>query len=309
LSDPGQTIIIIVALAVLLLIAYGMAFWAERASRDRSAMVGLYLVFGFPGFLLALLGLARIIGRDSSGPMWLATGLGLALPLLLPVRKQLSRVMPFDPASSIDMVGLSAILATIGFLGGQYLSDPDPTDPGSVGIAELTSQFVAFVLIAYVIVGTRIWRTLPEATRRLGLTLPTRRQIGVGVVATLVGFAVMIVAGVATTVFQPDFNQEIEQATEGITESVSNPLGAVFFGLGAGMSEELLLRGAIQPRFGIILTSVLFALLHNQYGVSFILAGVFAMGVVLGLERKYFGTTAAVITHALFNATAVLLSS
>jgi hypothetical protein len=65
----------------------------------------------------------------------------------------------------------------------------------------------------------------------------------------------------------------------------------------------------VQPRYGLVLTSGLFALLHNQYGISFVLLGVFLMGVVLGLERKYFGTTAAIITHAIFNTIAVLAGS
>jgi uncharacterized protein len=52
----------------------------------------------------------------------------------------------------------------------------------------------------------------------------------------------------------------------------------------------------------------LFAFLHSQYGISFVLAGIFVVGVLLGLERKYLGTTAALITHAIFNAIAVLAS-
>ena len=59
---------------------------------------------------------------------------------------------------------------------------------------------------------------------------------------------------------------------------------------------------------GLVTTSILFAFLHSQYGISFVLAGIFVVGVILGLERKYLGTTAALITHAIFNAIAVLAS-
>lgn len=310
LSESQQdTIIIAVTLGIVVAIAYGVAYWSWKAKSDRSARVGLYLVIGFPGALLAIYGLARLVNGTESGGIWLATGLGLSLPLAPKFRQFLARFTPLDPASAVDMVGLSGILTTGGFLAVTYMVNPEPAETGTVAIADLASQFAAFTVLAYVLVGASIWRTFREANNRLGLSWPTRRQVGVGVGGVFAGLFVMVIAGVLTTVFQPGFNQEIEQATEGITESVSNPIGAVFFGLGAGISEELLLRGAIQPRFGLILTSVLFALLHNQYGISFILLGVFLMGVVLGLERKYFGTTAAIITHAIFNTIAVLAAT
>jgi len=305
----ADSIIIALSLAIMVALAYGAAFWASRAQRDRSAKVGLYLVLGFPGGLLAIYGLARVVNGQSSGAIWLATGLGLFLPLLPNIRQLFARFTPMDSGSAIDMVGLSVLLGVGGFLASSYALQPEPEDAGDVALADLISQFSAFTVLAYVLVGVGLWRNLPEATNRLGLTWPAKRQAVVGVAGFLVGMLVMVVAGVLTQIFQPDFNEEINQATQGITDSVSNPVGAVFFGLGAGISEELLLRGAIQPRFGLILTSMLFALLHNQYGISFVLAGVFSMGMVLGLERKYFGTTAAIITHAIFNTIAVLAGS
>ncbi|MGD9712951.1 MAG: lysostaphin resistance A-like protein, partial [Thermomicrobiales bacterium] len=296
----GDSIIIAVSLAILVALSYGAAYWASRAQFDRSARVGLYLVLGFPGGLLAIYGLARVVNGEESGAVWLATGLGLMLPLMPNVRRVFGRLTPMNESSAIDMVGLSLLLGIGGFLALSYAVQPDPEDAGSVALADLISQFSAFTVLAYVLVGVGIWRSFPEATMRLGLTWPSKRQVVAGIGGFFIGMVVMVVAGVLTTIFQPDFNEEINQATQGITESVSNPLGAAFFGLGAGISEELLLRGAIQPRYGLIMTSVLFALLHNQYGISFILAGVFSMGIILGLERKYFGTTAAIITHAIF---------
>ena len=45
-----------------------------------------------------------------------------------------------------------------------------------------------------------------------------------------------------------------------------------------------------------------FALLHGaQYGLNASIVGLFLVTVVFGLERKYVNTTAAMITHALFN--------
>ncbi len=305
----SDSIIVALTLAIIVATGWGAAYWAARAQHDRSAKTGLYLVLGFPGLLLAIYGLARVVNGQSSGAIWLVTGLGLLLPMFPGIRRTFGRFTPMDPVSAIDMVGLSILLGIGGFLASSYIAQPEPADAGDVALADLISQFAAFTILAYVLVGTGIWRSAAEATHRLGLTWPSKRQAIVGIAGFAVGMFVMIVAGVLTTVFQPDFNEEINQATQGITDSVSNPVGAVFFGLGAGISEELLLRGAIQPRYGLLLTSLLFALLHNQYGISFVLAGVFTMGVILGLERKYFGTTAAIITHAIFNTIAVLAGS
>jgi membrane protease YdiL (CAAX protease family) len=77
----------------------------------------------------------------------------------------------------------------------------------------------------------------------------------------------------------------------------------------AGIGEEILFRGAIQPRFGIVLTSAFWALVHTQYQFSFVVLGLFLVGILFGLIRKYMGTTPAIIAHALYNAAVVLLQA
>jgi hypothetical protein len=75
-----------------------------------------------------------------------------------------------------------------------------------------------------------------------------------------------------------------------------------------GIGEELLFRGALQPRYGIILTSILFALLHSQYGFTFITLGTFVLGCVLGVLAKRYGTTHSIIAHSLYNTLVVIIS-
>lgn len=48
-------------------------------------------------------------------------------------------------------------------------------------------------------------------------------------------------------------------------------------------------------------TSLLFALLHSQYGVSFATVAVFGVGLILGLLRQRANTTTAMIAHAVYN--------
>jgi membrane protease YdiL (CAAX protease family) len=81
-------------------------------------------------------------------------------------------------------------------------------------------------------------------------------------------------------------------------------------GASAGIGEEAIFRGALQPRYGIIIPSLLFTMLHGpQYGFNVALLGLLAVSVILGLLRKHLNTTAAMITHALFNGVQVLALS
>ena len=95
-----------------------------------------------------------------------------------------------------------------------------------------------------------------------------------------------------------------------MTVEFQNPLGALILGASAGIGEEAIFRGALQPRYGIVIPSLLFMVLHGpQYGLNVLLLSLFAVSIILGLERKYVNTTAAMITHALFNALQVLALS
>jgi membrane protease YdiL (CAAX protease family) len=58
-----------------------------------------------------------------------------------------------------------------------------------------------------------------------------------------------------------------------------------------------------------VFTSLLFALLHTQYGLTYVLVGLFAVGMILGILRNRYGTMAAIIAHALFNTLVVLAQS
>ncbi|MGH2559755.1 MAG: lysostaphin resistance A-like protein [Thermomicrobiales bacterium] len=290
--------------------AYGVAYWAFRARHDRSANVGLYLLFGIPGILLAIAGLAFTVAGQDDGPLLLVIGLGLSIPLARPVRKIVSTYTPMDPASPVDMAGLCVILSGIGLLGVLFLRAPEPEEGvTAVGLADLVIQVLFFFGLAYATVGVGFHRSVKDATKRLGIEWPTLRTISIAVGFTFLAFLINGIAGILTEVVQPDVAEKIDQVTEDLTADVQNPLGAVVLGLSAGIGEEILLRGAVQPRFGILLTSTFFALLHVQYGLAFVLVGLFLTGVMLGVERRYFGTTTAIMTHALFNTIVVLAQS
>jgi membrane protease YdiL (CAAX protease family) len=302
-----ETIIIsIVALAV----TYGMAWWAHRAQGDRSAFVGLYLVIGIPAVLLIVAGAAFAVAGERIGVALLAVGLGLGLPLVPKLRKTLARVTPIDPQSRIDMVGLCLLFGVMAFLIVSFFAETDPADQtGSVGYADLLLQVILFVGLAFITVGTGIYRTLRQAVDRLGLRPISMVGIVVAAASVIGMLFISGTAGLITEWLQPDLVDDLNEVTDTMTSDVQNVPGAVALGLSAGIGEELLMRGAIQPRFGMVLTSVFFALLHTQYGLTFVLVGLFAISMVLGWLRNRYGTIAPIIAHALFNTIVVLIQA
>jgi membrane protease YdiL (CAAX protease family) len=78
-------------------------------------------------------------------------------------------------------------------------------------------------------------------------------------------------------------------------------MGIAALALAPGICEEIMFRGALQPRLGIIATALLFTCIHTQYGLSLDALSVFVIAVGLGLIRKFTNTTTSVITHTTYN--------
>ena len=86
-------------------------------------------------------------------------------------------------------------------------------------------------------------------------------------------------------------------------------LRPVWISMAAGVGEEMLFRGGIQPLLGLWLTALLFTALHVRV-YDFRLrdktswmqaAGVFATGIGLGLMFHYVGLLAAVLAHIMID--------
>ncbi len=305
-----DTILEVVMLLVVLAAVYGLMLWARKGETDRSANVGLYLLYGIPGGLLTVAGLALTVNRQGNGWFVLALGLALSLPLLKPFRKLVSLVTPMDPDSTIDMMGLGLILALMSYFGWAITLDTDPDDlTSAVTVASQVINVAFFILVAYVSVGTNIYRSGSEATSRLGIRWPTLPDIVVGVAAVIPAFMLSIVGSLLTLYFQPDLFEDLGETMQEMSSGTSVTLVSVLIFASAGLGEEILFRGAIQPRFGIVLTSAFWALVHTQYQFSFVVLGLFLVGLLFGLMRKYVSTTSAIIAHALYNAAVVLLQS
>lgn len=174
---------------------------------------------------------------------------------------------------------------------------------GLIGSQALGGELVGYVALALAGVGFLVRRDLRSSLARLGVRRPAPRDIGR--IAAGAGALFVFNSGsewlqqrwfAATWLHDHAVNLEL-------TRGLSVPV-ALLLGITAGIGEELTLRGALQPRLGIVLTAAVFASLHVQYSWYGMLC-ILAIGVMLGVLRKRAGTSVAIAVHALYDVLAI----
>lgn len=314
MTERAERLAFVFEFAAIVLIAAFISAWAHLAADNQSLRFALYAVVATIGIVLAVIGAVSILvnvqghlGITLTSVLLVAIGAGIDLPLIRPVRAALATVMPFDADSVPDMTGLSVILATAILIGGTSLASGSTASVGTVNATELITQAVAFVFIAYFGVGFLMTRDFRNATDRLGLHSVTTSHLLRAVLLVVALFTVTIVSSYLTVTFQPQLESQIQENLGTMTQGLQSWGGALILGISAGVGEEILFRGAMQPRYGIIFTSIVFASLHVQYGPSLTILGIFVMSVLLGIERKRVNTTASLVTHVVYDVLAVLI--
>lgn len=322
LSDLGEDITSAISLIVSAIMLVGvvafLSLWVRRANDDelegkRATPMGLYIVFGAFGFFLFLYGLGSAYRdwREGNSPeevSYLALSIGIiaGLTLLPPLRRLLARVIPFDPRSWADTIGLFLIASIVALSSVALFVDGDEQEPATYLILVVTA--LTEVALAFVIIGTPFYRTFQQGFKRLGLVVPTLKEVGIAFGLVIVAFMISALSSILVRALQPDLYDRINDNLGTMTSGIDTWWGAVVLGLCAGIGEEVLFRGAIQPKYGVVVTAIVFAVLHQQYGASFVTVGIFGVGLLLGLERKYINTTASIITHTTYNTIAILLA-
>src|SRR5205823_282716 len=80
-----------------------------------------------------------------------------------------------------------------------------------------------------------------------------------------------------------------------------SPAGAASAAVTAGLGEELMARGLLQPRLGWLLPNLAFAATHAfQYGPDG-LVSVFVIGAALALVRARRNTTGSALVHGSYD--------
>ncbi len=316
--------ILVISLPVLAVIFVANLIAARDDERARTAfnlllfVVNLVLLIG--GIVWRVMPLEatppqmglQMLDQGFSSSTLIGMGLWGMLVALRPVRLRLARLFPaLRPESPVHTLALVAV----GYLLGNAAISlaPGALDALAESGVEATlfdvlAQQFAFVLAAFVGVGLLTRRDGPALNERLGLQRPTAAQLWTGVRWMI--FFVFLQACISLTWSLFDAAR-VEQLS-GINESLLGNFDTVWewflLAASAGLGEELLFRGALQPIFGILPTSLIFAVSHVQYGLSPATLAVFLLSLILGVIRKRSNTTVAILVHAGYNFTLGLLS-
>jgi membrane protease YdiL (CAAX protease family) len=177
--------------------------------------------------------------------------------------------------------------------------------------SDLILNGLPFALVAVASVGPGVRRTAAETLQRLGLLPLKPAWWGLGLAV-----GVLIVPGIDRLVpllnhlSSADCLVQQGQVLQSLQGDMRSPWAQLGIALSAGICEELLFRGALQPRVGIVLSTILWASFHLQYTCHGFPQPpqlvIVLLGFVFGGLRRWGGLGAAVAAHVSYDASILL---
>jgi membrane protease YdiL (CAAX protease family) len=283
---------------------------------------GGFLLIGMVGWILVgmssmtdqmpALGVGMMPNWYLLGLGGLATGLGALLALIPPVRAAARRLLPaFDAANPVHAVSLSFAAFLVGLTAMQLamLGDLERlADPGvQVGLAQVWAQGVGLTVVGLAGIGLGTRRSWRGVAARLGITRPAGRTLLVSAIFIVLFMALDFGWALAWQQLDPEGLEAVTRVSGTLFAGLINLPGALSIGITAAVSEEIVYRGALQPRFGLVLTAALFAVSHVQYGLTPAVVEVFVIGLALGLIRRRYDLTTCMVIHFGYNTLNLLL--
>jgi membrane protease YdiL (CAAX protease family) len=212
----------------------------------------------------------------------------------------------YNPRSPVHLVALIFCIYLFGMTVSQFVQVG-----GLRGLAEqfqtpttdsLWLQAIVLIAFAMLGVGLGIRRSLTATLSRLGLRAPTISELGITIGVALLLFGIQFtISAVWQSVTPPEVFREQQAVSEILSNSLNTLSAAFVLSLTAALGEEIAFRGALQPIFGLVPTTILFALIHIQYTLTPATLIIIAVGFGLGWLRRKFNTTAAILGHFLYN--------
>ena len=286
---------------------YGRYFdWFLLIINVGLGLMGLLYMFLPSGILARLQADGAIQGVDLQriGIGFFCMGVWGGLISVQQVRRVLANWLPLSETRAVHTLALALSGYVVGYtittLAATGLEDLAETAVAT-DLTLVVGQQLLFAVIAFLGVGLFTRRRDEEVRIRLGLKRLTGYQLGQGVI--IIGALVVVqwVTGFVSFLLNP----EQLELVDGISGTLLGEFDTVWewfaLALSAGIGEELLFRGALQPVLGLWVTAVIFAVAHIQYGFSAITVGIFIIGVALGYVRRYGGTTMAIFVHFGYN--------
>lgn len=287
---------------------------ANAAVGRRWAHFAIGVLGGISAGLTFLLGALDLAGAGtttagSSGQNPVPVDVGIMVTAVIaaamvskPVRDRLAGILPIDPDNPVHAL---ALVLTVLLFGTQAVSlvftNPVAANQTPLSLGDLIVQEVPFLILAAAGVGIFMRRNVSDTATRLGLVAPAWWQLVLALAAAGVFFAFGQSMDALSHAWTPGVAEQVDTTTQRLFGGLGGPVGIAALALAPGICEEILFRGALQPRIGIIATALLFASIHAQYGVSLDALSVFVIALGLGLIRKYTNTTTSMACHIAYN--------
>jgi uncharacterized protein len=204
-----------------------------------------------------------------------------------------------------SIVHTTAIVMTVLLLTGWWIGELFQDDVPDLSVWEILFQLALEVFFALLGVGWTIRRTFPAVMARLGLHAPTQDDVVQGLLTGIMLIGLLWIYNIIGG-FLIDFGllpetTEQAEAAEKLYRQYATIPGVLLLSIAPAIGEELLFRGALQPIFGLVLTSFAFALMHITTIAPFGLVFIFLVAYMLGRLRDRYSLTAAMIAHFVYN--------
>jgi hypothetical protein len=303
------------------LIALAGLFVGSQAADADPRLKGLYYLVSWivpAAGAAASLALAVLIGEsDLPIPVRFAIGgiaMGTAGVALLTYLRPFSNGLvaalfrTVQPSHTLRLAARITILALLLSIPGWFafrsvftglLSDPTPL----LERVSLGGELVGYIAVALASVGFMVRRDITQTLERLALKPLTRAHVAI----VALGVVGLYGLNAGADWLQRALLPELWESDHRVNQMIAEGLGVgrvLLLGLSAGFGEEITLRGALQPKLGLVVTSLLFASLHVQYS-WFGIAVIFLLGLILGAIRNQTSTTAAVAVHVIYDVVAI----
>lgn len=294
----------------------GMIFLSYLANLAlQQQLVSPLYRFSYTIITMALFVVIMLFGWLTLFQNHVAIGIGFIIPSIAAlccfsylIRRWLARFLPIDPQHPVHTLALALAMVIVIDLwvtlakGLKAVNQQTPASPTFEAMISVWTQDILLLLLALIGVGWLTRRTLYQSLQRLGLKRITWQELGIALLIALglALFSIGIQHLSAHTGLGSDPNAD--DLTEKQLGSLSQHLlGWLSLGFGAAIGEEALFRGALQPRLGLWLTTILFTLSHTNYGLTIGTFVVFVGGLVLGWTQKRYHLIVTLIAHAMYN--------